>query len=314
MPKFIMLVGLPASGKSTLAQNIAKEQNANIHSSDEIRKELSGDINNQDINKLVFKTLHKRIKEDLQNGKNCIYDATNISYKRRMAFLQELNKIPCKKICVLVATTYKDCLDRNAQRDRKVPEGVIKRMYMNFNTPYYYEGWDYIKIEYTSERYKIDRYICDSDNVVFPIDWVDLMKNYNQYNPHHHLTLGEHCEKAGRYVQDKCPSNTPHDIVMRTTAVLHDCGKPFCQVFHDSKGNPTEIAHYYNHQFAGAYACLFFGHSPFVSPLEVSIRVMWHMQLYFIKEEKTLNKYKRLWGDALYNDLLLLHEADKQAH
>lgn len=308
MVKFIMMCGLPASGKSTYAQKLAKEQNANIHSSDEIRKELSGDINNQDINKLVFKTLHNRVKEDLRNGKNCIYDATNISYKRRMAFLQELNKIPCEKICVLVAATYKDCLDRNAQRERNVPEEVIKRMYMNFNTPYYYEGWDDIVIKYTSDKY------TSFGNAISPITWVNLMKNYNQYNPHHHLTLGEHCEKTDRYVQERCPSNAPHDIVMRTAAALHDCGKPFCQVFHDSKGISTEIAHYYNHQFAGAYGSLFFNYAPYVSALEVSIRIMWHMQLYFIKEEKTLNKYKRLWGDELYNDLLLLHEADKAAH
>jgi predicted kinase len=97
-PKFFMLVGLPASGKSTYAEELANQYNANIHASDSIREELSGDINNQNINDLVFKTLHSRVKEDLTNGKSCIYDATNINYKRRMAFLNELNKIPCINI------------------------------------------------------------------------------------------------------------------------------------------------------------------------------------------------------------------------
>ena len=91
-----MIVGLPASGKSTYAKELSEKYNANIHSSDVIREELSGDVNNQNINSKVFQTLHSRIKEDLRNGKNCIYDATNINYKRRMAFLQELNKIPCE--------------------------------------------------------------------------------------------------------------------------------------------------------------------------------------------------------------------------
>jgi predicted kinase len=89
-----MCIGLPGSGKSYQAERFAEQYDANIHSSDAIREELSGDINNQDINDLVFKTLHSRIKEDLCNGKNCIYDACNISYKRRKAFLQELKNIP----------------------------------------------------------------------------------------------------------------------------------------------------------------------------------------------------------------------------
>ena len=70
-PKFIMMVGLPGSGKSRQAEQLAEVHNANIHSSDAIREELSGDVNNQDINNLVFKTLHTRIKEDLRNGQSC---------------------------------------------------------------------------------------------------------------------------------------------------------------------------------------------------------------------------------------------------
>ena len=65
VPKFIMMVGLPASGKSTYALELADTYNANIHASDSISEELSGDINNQDINDIVFKTLHNRIKKDL---------------------------------------------------------------------------------------------------------------------------------------------------------------------------------------------------------------------------------------------------------
>ena len=61
-PEFIMLVGLPGSGKSTL---IKRYKEYKVHSSDDIREELTGDVNRQDINNLVFKALHKRVKEDL---------------------------------------------------------------------------------------------------------------------------------------------------------------------------------------------------------------------------------------------------------
>ena len=69
-PTFWMIVGLPGSGKSHEAKRLTDTYGANIHSSDEIRKELLGDVNAQDANGLVFTTLHNRVKEDLRNGKN----------------------------------------------------------------------------------------------------------------------------------------------------------------------------------------------------------------------------------------------------
>ena len=68
-PTFIMCVGIPGTGKSTWLENNKEELNFIIHSSDAIREEL-GDVNDQSKNELVFNTLHKRIKEDLLNGKN----------------------------------------------------------------------------------------------------------------------------------------------------------------------------------------------------------------------------------------------------
>ena len=103
-PKFIMLVGLPGSGKSFKAQELSQEYNATIFSSDALREELFNDVNHQADNTTLFNELHKRIKDCLKEGNNAIYDATNINYKKRMAFLAELKNIPCEKICVIMAT------------------------------------------------------------------------------------------------------------------------------------------------------------------------------------------------------------------
>ena len=92
-PVLVMMVGLPASGKSTIAHNLAKENNYIIFSSDELRVELYGDINDQNHNHDLFIELHKRIKTALKEGNNVIYDACNLSSKRRVAFLQELKKV-----------------------------------------------------------------------------------------------------------------------------------------------------------------------------------------------------------------------------
>ena len=187
-PKFIMMCGLPASGKSTYAKELALKYNAVILSSDKLRIEMYDDVNDQQHNEEIFKELHKRIKENLISGKNVIMDSTNINSKRRRAFLSELKNIPCVKECYIIATPYEECLKRNKERDRVVPEEVIKKMYLNWNTPYWFEGWDNIVVCLSTEpTITVDDWICQHDD-------------YNQDNPHHTMTLGEHCRKTFEFI------------------------------------------------------------------------------------------------------------------
>ena len=302
-PQFWMLVGLPGSGKSYKAKELADEYDANIHSSDNIREELLGDINSQDANGIVFTTLHNRVKEDLRNGNSCIYDATNISYKRRMSFLNELKNIPCTKICVLMATPYKQCLKNNVARERHVPEYVIERMYRQFDAPWYYEGWDEIVVEYFGDSSECFGHIQN---------WYENYKDYNQDNPHHTLTLGNHCLETMKYFDHY---GVIHSNELRYAAMIHDCGKPFCKTFVNGKGEITEQAHYYSHERVGSYDSLFYG--VYADNLYVAVLIRWHMQAYFWEKdnnEKLHDKYKRLWGEKLYSDIMKLHTGDKSAH
>lgn len=314
-PRLIMMIGLPGSGKSYRAKILAEEYDANVHSSDSIREELSGDIDNQDINDLVFRTLHNRIKEDLQNGKNCIYDATNISYKKRMAFLQELQSIPCEKICILMATPYKECLKNNSNRDRVVPEEVIERMYKNFNIPFFYEGWNQITVEYGKEEYH--------GYYGYPTSLMELTMSFDQNNKHHTLSLGEHLRNTAHNLP--CYHNEGFDIyeyALIIAAILHDGGKIFTKDFRNGKGEPTEDAHYFNHHNVGAYDSLFYNDKAIGTNdswvwLYISVLIMWHMQPYFWEKdnnERQHNKYRKLWGEKLHSDIMKLHEADKKAH
>lgn len=209
VPTFVMMVGLPASGKSTYAKELAEEMRAVICSSDAIRKELYGDENSQDNNEEVFKLLHSRIKECLKKGVNVIYDATNINSKRRRAFLSELRNIPCTKRCVVMTTPFKECCERNDSRDRVVPYEVIERMYKNWNTPYWFEGWDEIEV--------VDNNILKT-NID---DWLSSVMDFDQDSPYHTMTLGKHCEVVGNTLKD--------NTLLYLTGILHDCGKPFCR-------------------------------------------------------------------------------------
>ena len=298
-PTLYCLCGLPASGKSTFAKQLSEQQNAIICSSDEIREELYGNINDQEHNQEVFTELHRRIKENLKNGKNAIYDATNINYKKRRAFLSELKNIPCNKVCIIMATPYKECLRRNEERGRTIPYYVISSMYRNWNMPYWFEGWNDIRICYT----------CEAWNDINK--WVESMKDYDQYNPHHSMSLGDHCASVGNLLKGE---NTLH-----YAGLVHDCGKPFVQSFIDKNGEETDKASYYNHQHCGAYDSLFFKYPNSVNTLDVSILVNFHMMPYFWESnkeygEKTKEKYRKLWGDRLFEDVMRLHIADKTAH
>lgn len=307
IPIFTMLVGLPASGKSTYAQKVAEEYNATIFSSDALRKELWGDESTQGDNTKLFTELHRRIKDCLREGRSACYDATNIHYKQRMAFLVELKNIPCKKICVVMATPYEECLKRNAQRERKVPAHVIERMYRQFDIPWYYEGWDEIEIEYG----EYENYFG------WPWEWVESVDDYDQHNSHHDLTLGEHCRQTVRNVDKICAERRGviHSTELRYAAMLHDEGKVFTQTFKNGKGEITEQAHYYNHETIGSYDSLFYEMPCY--KLYVATLIRWHMQSYFWERdnnEKMHEKYKKLWGENLYQDLMILHQADKEAH
>lgn len=316
-PEFLMLVGLPGSGKSTYIKKYFN-QNLRVHSSDAIREELSGDESNQDINGKVFDLLHKRVREDLKNGISCVYDATNISWKRRKAFLDSLKNIKCWKVCHIIATPFEVCLEQNAQRERKVPYEVIEKMYKNFDIPWWNEGWDDIEIWYENKNYKNAygtwfQYITDT-------------LNFEQDSVWHGFTLGEHCQKCFDFVK-KNENDTPALIwnELRIAAALHDCGKPFTQTYTDTKGQTSMFAHYYNHECVGSYNSLFYSDviDEYYDKLTVAALIRWHMVFHFFKDwkPKTIEKYEKeftshKWLNEMefYKALKILHEGDKNAH
>lgn len=314
IPEFIMLVGLPGSGKSTYIKK--QYSNYSVHSSDAIREELSGDENTQSINNQVFNLLHTRIKNDLTNGENTVYDATNLSWKRRKAFLQELGKIICWKKCIIIATPYEMCLNRNQARERVVPTEVIKRMYKSFEMPWYNEGWDEIQIIYTDDTFR--------DSYGHWSHFINRNITFNQESKWHKETLGNHCLKTFQYVVSR--ENELNDLIKYETfiaAALHDCGKPFVKSFKDSKGNTSEFAHYYCHENVGAYESLFYQKESDIDSLLVAILIRYHMILHFFKDwkQKTIDKYEKEFTEnrylqeiEFYKALKILHEGDKSAH
>ena len=126
------LIGLPASGKSTFAEQLAKlGTEYTIISTDQIRGELFGDESIQgnwlDIEKVAL----ARIKAADESGNVAIYDATNVKREYRLDFLGKVNKITGKSLQWMawqLDTPLEICQRRNQERARQVPPEVIDSM------------------------------------------------------------------------------------------------------------------------------------------------------------------------------------------
>ena len=144
-PKLFCMVGLSASGKSTIGKEIEKENDCVIVSSDDIRGEIcEGGVIDQSKNEEVFKIFHQRIKDNLKAGKNVIADATNINMRARRSLLENVKKVPCHKIAYIIPKSVEQCIEDNIYKEYPVPHHVIQKQMMNFQIPFVEEGFDEI--------------------------------------------------------------------------------------------------------------------------------------------------------------------------
>lgn len=289
-PSLILLVGIPGSGKTTFAEKYIKENPNTIHlSSDKIREELWGNEATQGDNNEVFSLMQSRTIDALNNGQSVVYDATNITRKDRSYIISLCPKF-AKIECCVVWAPIETCVERDAARKRTVGKEVIDRMLKRFQAPYYDEGIDEIKVVWnTPDDFNQETYVNNLINASdIPHD-----------NPHHTLNIKYHCNEAYRYAVNH---HFPSYLLM--AAKYHDIGKPYVKAFLDSKGNPSESAHYYQHQCVSAY--MYYGidkHNFFIAWL-----ISTHMDTY-------LNtKYYNKLPLYLKKQVDLLNEADLNAH
>lgn len=286
-PRLILLVGIPGSGKTTYARKNMDDNTIHL-SSDAIRKELYGDEAIQGDPAEVFSLMQSRAIESLNEGKDVWYDATNVTRKDRASIINVCPKF-AKIEAYIIWASIEECIKRDASRDRTVGKEVIDKMLKRFQAVYYDEGIDEIKVilpsDFDTSEYRLE---CMNDMMIL------------HDNPHHTLDIYTHCLEANKYMTFYIKTK---DDDLDKASFFHDIGKPYVKAFVDSKGNPCEQAHYYQHQCLGAYISYGIG---------CSVKTAWLISTHMDPYLNT--KYYRNLPPFLKKDIDILHEADLAAH
>ena len=301
MSKLFILCGLASSGKSTIGKAINKfYDNSNYISSDEIRAELSY-YEDKSRNDEVFKIFHKRIRDSLNADIITIADATNITMKSRHQIIDIAKRIPNVEIvCVLMATPWEACVARDTGREHEVGDEVIIKQLKKFQIPFYEEGFDDIVIVRTMpQSFNLNGYLT---NLLYKMD------KFDQETPYHKHNLFVHSMKTTHKFTD---NNVYLDLY--DGALLHDLGKLSTKTFDD-----TGVAHYYSHENVGAYE-YFIGRiyeEPFwdiKDVLDNTFLINYHMMPFNWKEPKTVEKYKKIFGEEKTEMLIFFNECDRNS-
>lgn len=302
-----IMIGIPGSGKSNYAKKCLINDNTEYLSSDDIRIELYG-FEDQTHNDVVFETMKKRTLNALRNGKDVIYDATNLSKKRRNGIISEARKLGAQINAYLCCTPINIILERNITRvERQLPWDKLVQMIQSIEPPMYYEGFDNI-------------YLIDGGMYNDVYDYNFLIKEcsgYNQDNPHHYETLEEHIKavtKKAESLGEKLTLRNDAEI-LRQAARYHDFGKLYTKSFNDKKGHYV----YYGHDKVSTYLYLCHIRKQNLidelnrvrlcdSHYQTAALILNHMEWY---RREDMTPIKELFNDDdLYYMLELLHEAD----
>ena len=133
-------VGISGSGKSRFAEFFCNATDAMELNADNYRKELGKDVNDQDINKVVFEEIDKAIVKYLAGGYSICVSNTNLHAGK----IKELaEKFPLNAVTVFFLKDSEDielCWNRiqkdleNGKDRSNVPREVLERQYQRYKS------------------------------------------------------------------------------------------------------------------------------------------------------------------------------------
>lgn len=147
MSDMIILIGIPASGKSTARKFIRTDwydDTISIICPDEIRQVIFKTEFDKDLEGMVWFTAKAMAKMLMLQDQHVLIDATNTTSSVRKDWLALAKECDVETIGVVMTTSPEVCFERNASRERVVPDEVMERMVEGYEYPILDEGFDKI--------------------------------------------------------------------------------------------------------------------------------------------------------------------------
>jgi len=307
-----MLVGIPGSGKSVYARQLEKATRGVIVSTDGIRLRLFGGESKQKNTYIIFDEAFREIGQALADGRDVIFDATNVDRARRAKFLKRFSDTPVE--CHFFDTSYETAQRRISSRKRKLDDKILTKYAKNLQFPLLGEGFTTVHIVHENgneasdgsklglDRSEIEELLsrqASHDELFAHLSRHPLfaqMPGYDQGNPHHSRTLSLHTYTVLEYVNAFYEEEDK--LAMQWTALLHDIGKPFCKVWKENRGYYS----YFGHEHVSAsIACNLLKSLGYDDKfvLDVASRTEMHMEIMHGGDAGASNVYHLLGGELL---------------
>jgi len=135
MQKLLITVGISGSGKTTFRNTL---ENYKCVSPDDIRKEITGDISNQEKNSEVWIRAYERLRTYLECGFDVIFDSTACNVFTVKTLQNIGGKLNCEIVFKLFETDEQTAFERiqndlqNGVDRSNVPRMIIRQQLHNY--------------------------------------------------------------------------------------------------------------------------------------------------------------------------------------
>jgi predicted kinase len=143
----IVITGLPGTGKTTIAEELAKEIDAIVFSTDKIRKKIfQKPVYNEEDKKIVYNQLFLETNKYLAKGKNVILDGTFYTKSLRQR-AKEVGKSLSNNVYFIYCETPEEILKKRIENRKDKYSDADYGVYLKMKKIFEEFEDDFIKID-----------------------------------------------------------------------------------------------------------------------------------------------------------------------